>query len=364
MEHRRRPERAAVLKRALGSLLSVVAVAAALAAQSPPLGSAPVPAVPLPGRAADPGKLAEARSLFAAPPTEARLGRYPLLTDVDDRALLASMADAVEHIETIYRSRYGLDLAGEAAETIVLYRSKKAYRVLQGRSERISGLESRGHAGWGLVVLYAGAADTTEVSGLTTVLRHELGHVLNRRGLGPALPPWLDEGIADDLAAHEFGPLREPRETPLETLRTVDGNRVEIRGALASLDLLAKTLAYDRAPLLATVLSFDWTSFMEEPQAQLHYAASAWLVRYLLDDPSGLADEFHAFLEDVSRGARGEAAELEAALGRSCSELESGFRAYVAWRAVGAGVGPSAGEGSASLRSSGSSSRQLDSPSA
>jgi hypothetical protein len=188
--------------------------------------------------------------------------------------------------------------------------------------------------------------------------------VLNRRGLGPALPPWLDEGIADDLAAHELGPARAPREIPLETLRTVEGNRVEIRGALASLDLLAKTLAYDRAPLLEAMLTFDWTSFMEEPQAQLHYAASGWLVRYLLDARSGLAGEFHEFLEQVARGARGEPAELETALGRSCAELESGFRAYVAWRALGAGVGPSAGDASAPApaRSSGSSSRQRDSP--
>ena len=102
---------------------------------------------------------------------------------------------------------------------------------------------------------------------------------------------------------------------------------------------------------------------MKEPQAQLHYAASAWLVRFLLDERSGLADEFHGFLDQVARGARGEPADLEAALGRSCSEIESGWRAYVAWRALGAGVGPGAAA-SAPRPPSGSSSRQRDSPSA
>jgi hypothetical protein len=186
--------------------------------------------------------------------------------------------------------------------------------------------------------------------------------VLNRRGLGPALPPWLDEGLADDFAAHELGPAREPREAPIATMRTVDGNRVEIRGSLASLDLLAKALASGTAPALESVLALDWKSFMKEPQATLHYAASAWLVCYLLDQRSSLADGFHAFLDRIALGATGEQRDLEAALGKSLPEIEAGWRAYVAWRALGAGVGATAG--APSSEASGSSSRQRDSPSA
>jgi hypothetical protein len=334
-------------------------LAAATALAAPPLGSDPIPAVPLPGRAADPARLDEARSLFEAPPRELRLGPYQLLTDVDDRTQLDALARVVEQVEPVYRSRYRLDLAGEPAETIVLYRSEEAYRVLQGRSERIRGLASRGHVGWGLVVIYTGEGASD--AGLTTVLRHELAHVLNRRGLGPALPPWLDEGLADDLAGHELGPDRETREAPLAALRTIEGDRVEIRGALASLDLLAKALATGATPELRSILALDWRSFMEEPQATLHYAASAWLVRYLLDQRSGLDYRFRAFLDQVARGAPGEPDELEALLGRSWPELESGWRSYVAWRALGAGVGPA---GAFSSRPSGSSSRQRDSPSA
>jgi hypothetical protein len=365
VEHRRRSERAAVLtrialRRALVCGICALALAAVAAAVSPPLGSDPIPAIPLPGRAADPARLDEARSLFEAPPRELRLGPYQLLTDVHDRAQLNALAKVVEQVEPVYRSRYQLDLAGEAAETIVLYRSEEAYRVLQGRSERIRGLASRGHVGWGLVVIYAG--EGAQDAGLTTVLRHELAHVLNRRGLGPALPPWLDEGLADDLAGHELGPARETREAPLAAMRTIDGDRVEINGALASLDLLAKALASGAAPDLRSILALDWKSFMEEPQATLHYAASAWLVRYLLDQGSGLDRRFHAFLDRVARGACGEPDDLETALGRSWPEIESGWRAYVAWRALGAGVGPAAS--AFSSRPSGSSSRQLDSPSA
>jgi hypothetical protein len=284
--------------------------------------------------------------------------------------LLGALAEVVEQVEPVYRTRYELDLAGVPAETIVLYRNEEAYRVLQGRSERIRGLASRGHVGWGLVVIYAGEAATGSGlahggpgwGGLETVLRHELAHVLNRRGLGPALPPWLDEGLADDLAGHELGPARETREVPPAAMRVIDGDRVEIRGALASLDLLAKSIATVDAVDLRSILALDWKSFMEEPAANLHYAASSWLVRYLLDQRSGLAPRFHGFLDQVARGARGEPGDLEAALGRSWPEIESGWRAYVAWRALGAGVGPTAG--ALSSRPSGSSSRQRDSPSA
>jgi hypothetical protein len=423
VEHRRRPQRAALLTRggserrtlARAFVIGVVLASSALSiaparsqeldsvsrprlregwdgAGAPPFGSDPIPALPLPGRPADPQRLEEARSLFATPPRERRLGSYALLTDVDDPALLDSMAAVVEQIEPLYRSRYQLDLAGEPGETIVLYRSEDAYRVLQGRSERIRGLASRGHEGWGLVVLFAGASEPR--SGFTTVLRHELGHVLNRRGLGPALPPWLDEGLADDFAAHELDSAREPREAPIATMRTVErtvgGSRVEIRGSLASLDLLAKALAAGTAPDLESVLALDWKTFMEEPQATLHYAASAWLVRYLLDRRSGAGDRFHAFLDRIALGASGEPRDLETALGKPMREIEAGWRVYVAWRALGAGVGPSAGAsasgaadrsglpdrdrhvmaGSAQTHclsqqtASGSSSRQLDSPSA
>jgi hypothetical protein len=214
-----------------------------------------------------------------------------------------------------------------------------------------------------MVVLYAGADGGG--SGLLTVLRHELGHVLNRRGLGPALPPWLDEGLADDFAAQELGTLGEAREAPLAPLRTVDGNTVHIRGALASLDLLARAFDSATPPDLRAILALDWTRFMEEPQATLHYAASAWLVRFLLDARPGFASDFHDFLGEVAKGSRGEPRDLEAVLaraGRRWAELESGLRAYVAGRALEAGVGPRAG--AASSADNGSSSRHRSSPSA
>jgi hypothetical protein len=315
----------------------------------PPLGSDPVPALPLPGRPADPARLLEARSFFGAPPRESLLGPYPLFTDVDDDDLLVKLARVTDEVEPLYVSRYGIDPMGEPAETIVLYRDEESYRGLQGRSERIRGLTSSGHVGWGLVALYAG--EGAHRAAAVPVLRHELAHLLNRRALGPALPPWLDEGIADDLAAFELDTTLAPRESALEAMRKSEGDQVEIWGTLASLDDLSRAIATASVAPLPELLALDWNAFVEEPAAELHYAASAWLVRYLLDEGSGLDLAFRSFLRQVARGGGVGASDLETALGRSWSEIESDWRRYVVERAAAAGVGVN-----------GSSSRQLDSP--
>jgi hypothetical protein len=335
---RRRPRRAAVLSTALlAGALPCVAIPGAdeeNAALEPatlsvaPLGSGVVPPLPLPGRSADPDRLLEAWSFFATPPRDLVAGPYHLLTDVEDPVLESRIAEAATSAEPLYVARYGVAPLGRAAETIVLYRREDDYRRLQDRAERIRGLTSRGHVGWGMVVLFAPEEGGDDAA--ATVLRHELAHLLNRRSLGPALPPWLDEGLADDFAALE---------ERLESLRTVDGNRTEIRGALASLDLLARAIATGRMPPLESLLGLDWEAFVEEPAAELHYAASAWLVRYLLDDRSGLGSAFHSFLRRVSRGGGVGARDLELVLRRPWVEIESGWRRYVVGRALAAGVG-------------------------
>lgn len=304
---------------------------------SPPLGTDAAPVLPLPGRRADPDRVVEALGFFADPPVASRLGPYSLFTDVDDPAVLAAMARAAEEAEPLYLSRYGLPLRGGAAETIFLYRREVDYRALQARSERIRGLSSRGHVGWGLVALYAGEGRAAQA--VAPVLRHELAHLLNRRALGPALPPWLDEGIADDLAAFELDASLAPLESPLESLRTVEGERYELRGALAGLERLAAAIATGSAPPLPSLIELDWTTFVTEPAAALHYAASAWLVRYLLDEASGHRLAFRAFLRRVSRGGGVGASDLEAALARPWPEVEEAWRRYVAARASAAGVG-------------------------
>src|SRR6185503_6938589 len=74
----------------------------------PPLGSAVEPVRPVSGRAAAPVLLAAAGDGAASAVAPRKLGPYPLLTDVDEPALLLLLDRAAGAVDAAYRARYGL----------------------------------------------------------------------------------------------------------------------------------------------------------------------------------------------------------------------------------------------------------------
>jgi hypothetical protein len=303
----------------------------------PPLGSEPAPPLPLPGRPADPEKLQEARALFAAGEHEGRLGPYALYTDVRHEPTLRRLAAVAEQAEALYRERYGLEPVGETLESVLLYRREQDYRALQAGWERIRGLDSMGHTGYGLVALFVGELETTIVE---QALLHEIGHLLNRRSLGPALPPWLEEGLADDLSYHRLDDHLRLEAPQLAELRSETEEQVTFYGALAGLDLLVGKLRQGSLPSLASLTTTEWQSFVADGRASASYAESLFFVRYLLDDAvSGRAEAFREFLTGVSRGESVLVPELEAKLGQPLAGLESDWRLYLLAQAVDSGLG-------------------------
>src|SRR6185436_7649016 len=105
-----------------------------------------------------------------------------------------AVAGAAGAVDAAYRARYGLDLAGAPAETVVLFRRRRSYDEYLQRTGGPLAAET-GHFAGGVVALYREGRLLEDVR---ATLVHELVHALGRRGLGPALPPWLDEGMADD----------------------------------------------------------------------------------------------------------------------------------------------------------------------
>ncbi len=318
---------------------------------TPPLGSAPEPPLPLPARPPDPEVLASARALLGEPSEVDSLGPYRLYTDVRDRALLSNLAGLADQLEPAYSERYGLEPLPGAAEAVVLFESPESYQRFrhadpETRAVRVPGLVRRG-----VVATYAGDRSYGEIA--ATVV-HELTHLLNRRALGPALPPWLDEGLADDLGQSR---IEGRRLTPgrLGGSFRRSGNRIDYGGGRAAAIELQRALSADSLPTIEELVRLDWAEFRTAEGRALRYGQSSFFVRWLLDaaDPE-LASGFRAFLRDVSEGRALTPEALGERLDRPWSLLDRRLASFVKLQAIDEGA-PS-GE-------SGSSSRQAIDPS-
>jgi hypothetical protein len=296
----------------------------------PLLGSAAEPTHPVAARKPEPGRLARARSLLGASSEKsakgAHLGPYPLLTDLAAPERIAFLDRIAVQVETAYRERYGRTPIGAPAETILLFANEGAYRAYQDAEGALAGAEASGHSGYGLVAIWDGGRPTREIA---ETLVHEIVHLENRRAIGPQLPPWLDEGIADDLAHSRIGDDGALDATTLGGTAFRAGARIQYFGAKAALRQLVEAQGEGTAPSLPDLLAMPWETFVAE-SADLHYAQASFFVRYLLAGENGaLAPGFRAFLTTVAEGGEPSAETLTKALGRGWPELEAGFRAWV-----------------------------------
>ncbi len=292
-----------------------------------PFGSAPLPVGPGEPAAPAPERLAEARRLRAPAAREVPLGGYLLLTDLPAAGLPPTLGAVIAALEPAYRERTGLTPVGTAAGVIVLFASEEAYRAFQAGEERLAGLPVSGHARGGLVALPAAAGEDETA----TVLVHELAHLLNRRAIGPALPPWLDEGLAEELAGSARDAASGLEPGGYGGRLEGDGRRWSATGGLAALLQAARVLENDPGPLLPALLEREWTAFVRGPDAPASYTLSFLFVRFLLAGEEGaLAPGFHAFLAAVAAGGPATPPALVAHLGREWPALEASLRAFVA----------------------------------
>ncbi len=291
----------------------------------PPLGSDPRPPTPLPAQPPDPERLALARELLGDRAAVGRIGAYETLSGPTDPALLPFLDRLVGPLEAVYRERYGVVPVGEPRGAIVLFDRRADFAAYQEREESLHGLRVSGVAGGGVVAIDAEGRLREEIA--ATVV-HELTHLLNRRALGPALPVWLEEGLADDLAHAEVDPdgaLRLERLGGV-TLRRPDG--WEWRGALASAIALRRALDAGRLLPLADLLTLEWPDFVAPDSDQLNYAQASFWVRYLLADPAQ-ASAFRGFLAGVAAGGPVEPEELRHRLGEEWATLDGGFARWI-----------------------------------
>jgi hypothetical protein len=291
------------------------------------------PVGPLPGRAADPFRLERARGLLGAGARAVPLGPYTLWSDLDepDLAPLAARWRALaEGADAAWRARYGVAPAGGAAETIVLFARAAAFEAYVAAEPTLAGSGAHGVAGWGLVALAAEGRAAAELDG---VFAHELAHLLTRRSIGPALPPWLAEGLAEDFG-HAPWIDGAPRFDRARGEVRRDGLRFELRGGVAVVDLAGRRAAAGELPDLAALAAFDEGEFGDGAAGVDRYGdAFVWL-RFLLAEPARAA-AFRAFLAEIRAGGPPELAALERRLGAPAAALAAPLVAWLLpWRAA------------------------------
>jgi len=301
-------------------------------APAPPLGNAPRPTRAVPARPPDPRHLAAARKLLAGGGREEGLGPYRLWTDDRNEELLRLLAQVANGFEEVYRARYGCAPVGPPAEAVVLFAAEAAYRSFQDRDPQIAERAASAHSGYGIVALFDGGRLRKEVA---STLVHELAHHTNRRALGPLLPSWLDEGIADDLAQSRLDEAGRLLPRTLSGARAKVGNLIHFYGAQAGLQRLRQAIDAGMLPPVPQLLDLPWQSFVGSEDG-LNYIHAAFWVRYLLDGEGGaLAPAFRAYLAAVGEGEPATPEVLRARLGRSWDDLESGFRRWIEAQAAG-----------------------------
>lgn len=292
----------------------------------PPLGRAPLPLTASRGLDPDPELEAFVREQLVDP-SAGNVGPWRLLTDSTDAVLLADLDRLASGLEDHFTARYGVRPVDRARELVVLYSSNEGYRLLARRTPDLGDREQAGHFGRGIVALALAGRSRDEID---TTLVHELAHTLTRRAIGPALPPWLAEGIADDFAHFERSTDAGLDLSRRRRLVERSGNQLIERGWGVSLEEAAR---YRRsgfrsdldtgptgADALATLLRLDHARFVRPPAAP-RYALAAVLVATLLDHPA-TGKAFRAHLAAIAAGAEVGPAALEEALGLSLAQVD------------------------------------------
>ncbi len=294
----------------------------------------PEPVVPLAAVSPAPEVLVKARELMGDDVRERPCGPFLLLTDAAER-FVERCPRLAGQLDRLYAERTGLEPVGEAAEAILVFAHDGAFLIFRTQVSP----DSRRHAfaapARGIVAMAAGKRPVAQVQ---ATLVHELVHLLNRRYLGPALPSWLDEGLAEELAMSRVdadGTLVPGSLGSWEVPAGGESLRL-LGGGLLVLDSLRASMRRGDLPTFERLVSLDRSAFQAAPGYRTHYALSAFWVRYLLsgESPAG-AEGFRGFLAAVAGGEPLERELLQGRLGADWPELESGFRR---WLDAGAGA--------------------------
>ncbi len=314
-----------------------------------------------PGRA-DLGLLAIGKGLLRAPGDGRPFGPFHLFTDVRDERLLGELAKIAASLPEAYKQRYGVEsglgptIPGDASATdfVLLFAGETAYRAFERSDETLADRKTRGHARNGLASLFVepaaprgdGLRDDREE--LRATLVHELVHLLNRRALGQRLPPWLEEGLAEELSYAELdrsgkpigGTLRGRRREVSYKERDERGRerlvtRRDLSGPLAAGKSLSDDARRGALRKLVELTKLSDRDYTDPDSRRATYAHGAFFIRFLMEaEGAKHRPRFLSFLKAVAEGAPAGGALLPDFLDTDWEGLEKSFRAYLATQRV------------------------------
>ncbi|HKC25298.1 MAG TPA: SH3 domain-containing protein [Thermoanaerobaculia bacterium] len=277
---------------------------------------------------------------------ESSLGPLRLVTDVPDGPLLAFLSRVAAALPEAYAARFGVSAAFRSSDTVVVFAREEDYASFEDEEPVLAGLRTRGHAGRTAAFLVAGARERDEVAAL---LVHELTHLLNKDAFPADLPPWLEEGMAEELSYGRIGEdgrldpstLRARRRRTTGESQTPEGRvrwvRYDVFGPEAMAGrLAARVRRHDLIPL-AELLALSPARFGAADARKTTYPQSAFFIRYLLEGERGaLAERFREFLAAAAAGAAPSAPALARQMEKDVAALEHGSSAWLLTQERGA----------------------------
>ena len=162
---------------------------------------------------------------------------------------------------------------------------------------------------------------------------HELAHLLTQEAFARPAPPWIAEGLSEDLAwcrADAEGRLltgsldaaTAERRTGDRVVRVTSGSRATVK------DFLERTRAGRGLPLSA-LLEPATRLFADALTRRDAYTEAGLLVRFLLGGDPARAERFRVFLRAATLGAPAGLDDLAAAVGTDAKSLEKEYWSFV-----------------------------------
>lgn len=262
---------------------------------------------------------------------------FMLFTDVHDERLLATLGEVAAAVPADFGARFGL--RPRAKGSLVLFAQSLDFRQWLDQQGGGGDHAVEGFSRAGVAALAVGDLRDDDVSAL---LVHELAHLLTRAAVGRQLPPWLEEGLAEemsisrrDTAGRTLAGTLRARSSLRNTAAIPTPGRVMYERTISGPAAALVALVRGPRPALAELVPMPWSSFSAARGRAERYAASAFFVRYLLDGDKGRWREpFLAFLAAAATGAPADVAALERALGTPIASLQDPFDQWLRRTAV------------------------------